>query len=92
MTQEKCYEQGNVLRFYSLNVSSLGLGITRYLAIRNYHYILPMIMIISRYSDSAIIDILQEISSKIQNKICVTEEIQKLLTALNVLSYKTLYV
>ena len=36
----------------------LGLGITRYLAIRYYHDILPTITIISRYSDSAIIDIL----------------------------------
>ena len=72
--------------------SKLGLGITRYLAIRYYHDILPTITIISRYSDSAIIDILQEISSTIHHDICVTEEIQNLLTALNPFhrNYKTL--
>ena len=61
----------------------LGLGITRYLAIWYYHDILPKITIISRYSDSVIIDILQEISSTIHHDICVTEEILNLLTALN---------
>ena len=57
----------------------LGLGITRYPTIRYYHDILPTITIISRYSDSAIIDILQEISPTIHHDICVTEEIQNLL-------------
>ena len=55
------------------------LGITRYPTIRYYHDILPTITIISRYSDSAIIDILQEISPTIHHDICVTEEIQNLL-------------
>ena len=57
----------------------VGLGITRYPTIRYYHDILPTITIISRYSDSAIIDILQEISPTIHHDICVTEEIQNLL-------------
>ena len=57
----------------------LGLGITRYPTIRYYHDILPTITIISRYSDSTIIDILQEISPTIHHDICVTEEIQNLL-------------
>ena len=39
--------------------------------------------ILSRYSDSALIDILQEISSTIHHDIGVTEEIQKLSTVLN---------
>ena len=57
----------------------VGLGITRYLAIRYYRDILPTITIISQYSDSAIIDILQEISSTIHPDICFTEEIHNLL-------------
>ena len=75
-------------------VCLLGLGITRYLAIRYYHDILPTITIVSRYSDSAIIDILQEISSMIHHDICVTEEIHNLLTALNPFhrNYKTLLI
>ena len=40
-----------------VSVYLIGLGITRYLAIRYYHNILPMITILSQYSDSAIIDI-----------------------------------
>ena len=59
---------------------------------RYYHDILPTITIMSRYSDSAIIDILEEITSTIHHDICVTEEIQNLLTALNPFhrNYKTL--
>ena len=56
-----------------------------------YHQV-PRDTIISRYSDSAIINILQDISSTTHNDICVTEDIHNLVTALNPFhrNYKTL--
>ena len=56
--------------FYTVPVFVIGLGITRPLAIRYYHNILPAITITSRYSDSAIIDIARNFIHNTSQYLC----------------------